>query len=118
MNKQDYIENLKQDAIEWMDDNAESYDSFDNAWYDMELTITGNDCGSYYCNTKRAEESLAGVIWDTEVIDAVEAYGYEGIPMYKGAEAVDVIVRIALLGELYSELEEYYNEHYSENEDI
>lgn len=110
MNKEQYIGNLLADGIEFIDDNYDIYDTFDDLYDEMELVITGNDNGSYYCNTAKAEEALAGVIWDQDVIDAVRWLGYESIPLSEGAESADVIVRIALMNEVTNRLKNYYEE--------
>lgn len=110
MNKLEYTENVLADAMEWIDENIEYCDDFSSAFDDMELTITGNDNGSYYCNSRRAEEALEGIIFDEEINNAMRDYGYESLPLYKGAEACDVIVRIVILNELYAEVEDYFNE--------
>lgn len=110
MNKQQYIENLLADAKDWIDENAEYYDRFDDAYDEMQMVITGNDNGSYYCSTRRAEESLSGVMWDNDVIELCKDLGYDGIPTEKGAEACDVIVRYVLCGDIYGEAEDYFDE--------
>lgn len=115
MNKQDYIDELKSDGEDWIDDYFyESYDpdyDFSDVYPDMELSITGNDNGSYYCSTAKAQEAIAEAMWDEEVVNAVRDMGFDGIPTDKGPEAVDVIIRIALLGEVISELEDYFDEN-------
>lgn len=115
MNKQEYIENIKSDGEEWIDDYFESgqwdgEEEFSDIYYDMELVITGNDNGSYYCSTAKAQEAIAEAMWDDDIVNAIRELGYDGIPTDKGPEAVDVIIRCALLGEIYSDLEEYFDE--------
>lgn len=117
MDKNGYLSELYADGREWIEENVEYYDSFDDAYFDMELTITGNDNGSYYCNSYKAREALEGVLWDDDVVDAIRDMGFDGMPTDRGPETCDVLVRIALLGELYSKLEDYFDELKEEQEE-
>lgn len=110
MNKKQYLEDIKCDGQDWLDENAEYYDNFDDAYYDMEMTITGSDNGSYYCNAAMAAKAVADIIWDEEVVWEVQSLGYNGIPTELGPETCDVIIRCALLPFLYDDLEEYFYE--------
>lgn len=111
LNKQDYLNEIEDECREYIEENLDYYTNFAQLYEDMQMTVTGNDCGSYYCNTLKAEKALEGVIWDDEVNDLCKGLGYEnGIPMDQGAEAADVIVRYVLMDQLYSNLEEYFND--------
>lgn len=109
MNKVEYLDNILSDGQCWIDENIDYYDSFDSAYDDMELDITGNANGSYYCNAAKAAEAVSDVIWDGDIVLEVQAYGYNGMPTELGPETCDVLVRIALLPWLYNELEDYFN---------
>lgn len=115
MNKRDYLEELESDGIDYIDeyfrDSFDPDEDFSDIYSDMELRITGNDNGSYYCNSAKAQEAIAEAMWDEDIVNAVRELGYDGIPTDKGPEAVDVIIRIVLLGEIYSDLEEYFEEN-------
>ena len=115
MNKHEYIEELLDAGKEYIDEYFEcSFDpdeDFSDIFDDMQLRITGNDNGSYYCSSAKAKEAIADAMWDEEVVDAVRDLGYDGIPTDKGPEAVDVIIRFALLGEVYSDLECYFDDN-------
>lgn len=115
MDKQDYIDALRSDGEDWIDEYLESSysegEDFSDVYSDMELVITGNDNGSYWISTAKAKEAIAEAMWDEEVVDAVRELGFDGIPTDKGPEAVDVIIRVALLGEVYSDLEDYFEEN-------
>lgn len=92
MNKKQYLDNLLIDGKEYLDD-AYQWDneaSFDEVYPEMELVITGNDNGSYYCNSRRAEEAVSDVLWDEDVVDSVRDLGYDGMPTHKGAEALEL----------------------------
>ena len=115
MNKQEYLEDLLESGKEWIDDyfygSFDPDDEFSDIYDDMQMVITGNDNGSFYCSTAKAAEAISEAMWDEEVVDLIRELGYDGIPTDKGPEAVDVIIRYALLGEVYSELEDYFNEN-------
>ena len=113
MNKQEYLDELLESGKEWIDDyfygNFDPDDEFSDVYDEMQLVITGNDNGTFYCSTAKAKEAISDAMWDEEVVDLVRDLGYDGIPTDKGPEAVDVIIRYALLGEVYSELEDYFD---------
>lgn len=115
MNKNEYIEELILDGQNYIDEYFENSfdpnDEFSDIYSDLELSITGNDNGSYYCNSYKAGQAISEAMWDDDVVDAVKELGYDSIPTDKGPEGVDVIIRIALLGEVYSDLEDYFDEH-------
>lgn len=75
------------------------------------MSITGNDNGSFYCSSAKAKEAISDAMWDEEIVDLIRELGYDGIPTDKGPEAVDVIIRYVLIGEVYSELEDYFDEN-------
>lgn len=120
MNYQEYLEEILESAKEWINDNIDCYakDDFDSAWEDLELCVTGNDNGSFYCNSAKAKEALSGVIFDERVVRACSDYGYGGIPTDMGPEACDVIVRCVLLQEVHAEIEEYWDESYVDIETV
>lgn len=115
MNKQEYLDELLESGKEWINDyfygSFDPDDEFSDIYDDMQMVITGNDNGSYYCSTAKATEAISEAMWDEEVVDLIRDLGYDGIPTDKGPEAVDVIIRYALLGEVYSELEDYFEEN-------
>lgn len=115
MNKQEYIEEILESGKEWIDDyfygSFDPDDEFEDIRDDMELVITGNDNGSFYCSTAKAKEAIADAMWDEEIVDLIRDLGYNGIPTDKGPEAVDVIIRYALLGEVYHDLRDYFEDN-------
>lgn len=70
-----------------LDDYAEKLN--DALWVDD--SVTGNASGSFFCNTYKAEEALAGN-WELAA-EALECFGDDVNPFKKGAEWVDVTVR-------------------------
>lgn len=84
---EDYAEKLN-DAL-WIDDS-----------------VTGNASGSFFCNSYKAEEALAGN-WGLAA-EALECFGDDVNPFEKGAEWVDVTIRCYLLNGCISDyIEEY-----------
>ena len=110
MNKREYIENIYNDAVEWMDENINDYDSFHDAYVEMGNVISGNYNGSYYCNAAKADDALSGVMWDDEVMNAVEIYYGEPLPLSEGPEICDVVVRMSLLYLIYDDIFDYWTE--------
>lgn len=112
MNRQQYEQAVLEGSKEWIDENVEYYDCFESAKDDMELVVTGNDNGSYYCNTARAEEALSGVMFDSSIADALKfEFGIGGgLPLNRGAETCDVLVRFVCFYEQLSAIEEYFDE--------
>ena len=112
MNWNDYLEQVKEDAIEYIEENAEHCEDFEEMYEDLFLSdsVTGNSSGSYTFSSAKAAEYVGGIIFDGDAIAAFEQLGYEGIPTKQGPEACDVIARCIALEYAYGELEEYFNE--------
>ena len=91
---EDYSEKLN-DAL-WVDDS-----------------VTGNASGSYFCNSYKAEEALAGN-WELAG-EALEEFGYDNINAFeKGAEWIDCIIRCYLLNQSIAEYVEEYEDELTE----
>ena len=70
-------------------------------------SITGNSCGSYYCNSAKAEQEAADVVFDPTFWDAYDThYGSDRIDM-RDPEGFDVVVRIMAFYETQEKIEEY-----------
>lgn len=95
MEWQDYIEATQANALEFIEENYEFYDSYSELMDDMmdDDSVTGNASGSFTMNRAQAEENVQGIIFNPNVVQEFKALGYDGIPTEKGAEAVDVIAR-------------------------
>lgn len=76
-----------------LDDYAEKLN--EALWFDD--SVTGNASGSFFCNSYKAEEALAGN-WNLAA-EALEEFAYnDGFNAFaKGAEWVDVTIRCYLL---------------------
>lgn len=91
-----------------------SFDEFREAaeehYYDIELTATGNDNGSFFCSTARAVEFIGTGVWDEELVSMMREYGH--IPT--DPETWDVAARITVFGEAWSrvmdEIEESFDD--------
>ena len=111
MEKYNYLEQIKEDVINFIEendivvtvDNREEIDEQlnDELWNDDD--ITGNETGSYFRDTDRAAEAIA-FNWDL-LAEALDAFGYEDInPIKKGVEWCDVLIRCYLLPQAISEV--------------
>ena len=105
--KYDYMENLKGDIKDYIEENKEYLEGKDeNELYDimfLEDSITGNASGSYTFNTWKAEENICH---NMDLLREVQSeFGY--LPteyISKGAEWADVIIRCYLLGQALGEV--------------
>lgn len=122
MNYNDYYQQVKNDAIDAIDEQFDcGYWDGDTEWdvvYDnlfIDDGVTGNGSGSYTFNAAEARENVADAIWDEKVLDALYNIGCDGeqIAQYLRdgeAEALDVCIRCAMLGQVYSEIEEHFSD--------
>lgn len=107
MERYEYLEAVKADVNEWINDNegmSFKWTEFDDAdeaaeWLHDKLwgedSVTGNASGSYYCNTWKAEEAICHN-WDL-LAEALEEFGRDLDVLKDGAEACDVTIRCYLL---------------------
>lgn len=108
----DYREAMTEDVKEWIKENIDltewtedreglEQQLNDDLW--TEDSITGNASGSYYCNSYKAEESIAHN-WNllNEALDEFEQNNINVIE--KGAEWADVIIRCYLLRSVISDV--------------
>lgn len=108
----DYREAMTEDVKEWIKENIDltewtedreglEQQLNDDLW--TEDSITGNASGSYYCNSYKAEESIAHN-WDL-LNEALDEFGQNDINVIKkGAEWADVTIRCYLLWSVISEV--------------
>ena len=92
----------------------ENNDDFNDAWDEfyedlfMDDSVTGNASGSYWSNSKKAEESLGEFIWDEDIILLLEEMGYTIEDVIKrGPEAMDVIIRCAMLSSVCEDIRDF-----------
>ena len=105
----DYREAVKSDILDYIEENYTPEEIreelSDRDEWEQRLnddlwicdSVTGNASGSYYCNSYRAEQALAGN-WGL-LAEALTEFGCECNAISRGAEWCDVTVRCYLLGE-------------------
>ena len=127
MTNYSYLENIKADVKEYIDNEINLKDFSDREELEEKLndtlwtedSVTGNASGSYYCNSWKAEEALAHN-WDL-LAEAMKEFGCEVDLLEKGAEWADVTIRCYLLGqaigEVLDEMEEELEEAFADDEE-
>lgn len=116
MTNYNYLESIKADVKEYIDNEITLKDFTDREELEQKLnddlwvedSVTGNASGSYYCNAWKAEEALAHN-WDV-LEEALAEFGCEENPIEKGAEWCDVTIRCYLLGQAIAEVLEEMEE--------
>lgn len=113
----DYKESVKQDAIEFIDENYSYYNDFGDLFDHLELSVTGNDNGSYYCNSYAAKEALKDIIFDNEFHELLDysdlRNGFYHYINENDPESADVIARIIILWDMYDDIKDYWEENYN-----
>lgn len=124
MNYSDYHEAVYSDTIEYIEDQGYLHNFADpdpnctwgwNDFLDMmeeiELCVTGNDNGSYYCNSYKAKQALQDAVFDEDILTLLSAHGLEDSfwrYMREGDyESADVIIRCAMFYEVYDDVQEW-----------
>ena len=127
MTNYNYLENIKADVKEYIDNEINLKDFSDREELEEKLnedlwtcdSVTGNASGSYYCNSWKAEEALAHN-WDL-LAEAMKEFSCEVDLLEKGAEWADVTIRCYLLGqaigEVLDEMEEELEEVFADDEE-
>lgn len=110
MKNYDYLENVKEDVRNYIEENKIVVTSSNREEVEQELneyvvckcSVTGNASGSYTFSTWQAEENLCH---NFELLtEALTEFGYDLSYLEKGAEACDVTIRCYLLGQAISEV--------------
>ena len=127
MTNYNYLENIKADVKEYINNEINLKDFSDREELEEKLndtlwtedSVTGNASGSYYCNSWKAEEALAHN-WDL-LAEAMKEFCCEVDLLEKGAEWADVTIRCYLLGqaigEVLDEMEEELEEAFADDEE-
>ncbi|MBT1161229.1 hypothetical protein [Bifidobacterium sp. SO1] len=108
MENYNYSDAVRSDILDWLEDNHSLYMDADDARDSCELTVTGNDNGSYTCSSYQAAEYVRPFIWGSEW-DAFTDYVTDELGMDMGkamqdAETLDVYVRFYYFGQVWQEL--------------
>lgn len=114
MERYDYLEAMKEDIREYLNDNyteaelaeaIEDREEFETVLYDdlwIVDSVTGNASGSYFCNAWSAEEALCH---NLELLsEAMQEFCCDVDALSKGAEWCDVTIRCYLLGQAIAEV--------------
>lgn len=114
MNYNDYLVEVESDALDFLDENIEHYDDFDDAFDAMFCSdyVTGNGSGSYTFNSYKAQQNVKDAIFDENIVTLLD---WNGINIFdtlrdRGAETLDVIVRCYVLSDIYSIIEEHFKD--------
>lgn len=114
MNYNDYLVEVESDALDFLDENIEYYDDFDDAFDAMFCSdsVTGNGSGSYTFNSYKAQQNVKDAIFDENIVTLLD---WNGINIFdtlrdSGAETLDVIIRCYVLSDIYSIIEEHFKD--------
>jgi len=127
MTREEYLEEIKEDVLEYIGENI-NYEDFDDLeeleekLYDdcfTEDSVTGNGSGSYYFSKWKAAEAIGNIFEDDVLLEACQEFcGDLGEWIEKGAEHCDVCIRCYLLGEAIAEaIEEIADDFEEAHED-
>ena len=119
MTYEDYINDIIVDGKQYIkefleyDKNADLDEIIDAMFVS---NVTGNDNGSYYCNSYKAKQAVKDVIFEDWFKDMCDEFGVferkDVIDFLYDPESLDVSVRCYLLGS--SEVIEAFENYYSE----
>ena len=101
-----YLDNFKND--DW------DYNDFSDLMDEIEMYISGNDTGSYYFNSQKAQEAVKDIIFDDDFYDAAQChetwYYFQKYLGKQDAEAADVIARLTAFYENWNDILEWVEE--------
>ena len=102
MNIQDYKNQLTDDILDFAQECKGYCDSIEKFRDEAFLSdsVTGNASGSYTFSIWQAEENIKHLLFDDELLEMFQEYGYDHIPLEKGAEFIDVSIRCFLVDEV------------------
>lgn len=90
----EYKHSVQMDMLDYIEENLQSFkDNKFRAIDDMRMQVTGNDSGSYYCDSCKARKAVSPAMW--EVGDELGKY-YGNITFAnaaKDAEYMDLLIR-------------------------
>jgi len=122
MTYDDYCKAVISDAEDVIAEN------FDNGSYDAETdftdvydalfvddAVTGNGSGSYTFNSAKAKENVKDAVFDDDIMTIVRGMGVDRYAftdyIAEGKwETMDVIIRCAILNDVYGQIEDYFDD--------
>ena len=114
MNYNDYLDEVESAAQDFLDENIEYYDNFDDAFDAMFCSdyVTGNGSGSHTFNSYKAQQNVKDAIFDRSIVTLLD---WNGINIFdtlrdNGAEILDVTIRCYILSDIYPIIEEYFKD--------
>lgn len=123
MDFREYVEDTIIDARNFCDENADSYDDFDEMWDDLTNSddVTGNLSGSYTFNSFAAQQNVKDVLVDQEFWAEMEGIDCQDMVCEwlrnKDYESIDVIARYCAVQQHYCEIEDRFNDAKSKDEE-
>lgn len=104
--KNGYIDNFKYDDL--------GFNDFSELMDEIELHVTGNNNGSYYFNSQKAQEAVKDIIFDDDFYDAAQChetwYYFQKYLGKQDAEATDVIARLTAFCENWCDIQKWLEE--------
>lgn len=111
MTLQEYKGQIKADIldnVEYYKDSVSDLEELsEQMWTDD--SITGNGSGTYFDSEDKAREAVGDLIWSNDLVDIFKEFGYDRVPMEKGARYIDTSIRCFLLNECIYDLENELN---------
>ena len=126
MNYKQYVNQVRNDAIEYIDDQVNSGywtkdTSIDDIYDELFVAdgVTGNGSGSYTFNSYRASENVADAIWDDDIVCAFDEIGVNVSEFIENhdPEGLDVSIRCAILSHIMGDLEEHFDELFDDDDE-
>lgn len=112
MNIQDYKNELKSDLLDFAKESAGYIDSLEKFEDEAFLSdsVTGNASGSYTFSTYQAQENIKDLLFSDELLEMFKDFGFDRIPLERGAEYIDVSIRCFLVNQVIYENEDEIKE--------
>lgn len=124
MNYSDYHEAVYSDTIDYIKEQGYlgnfadpdpdctwGWNDFLDMMDEIELCVTGNDNGSYYCNSYKAKKALEDAVFDQDILTLLSAHGMEDsfwrYMREHDYESADVIIHCAMFYEVYDDVQEW-----------
>ena len=126
MNYEQYVNQVRNDAIEYIDNQVNSGywtkdTSIDDIYDELFVAdgVTGNGSGSYTFNHYCAAKNVSDAIWDDDIVCALGEMGVNVNEFIDSCdpEGLDVSIRCAILSHVMGDLEEHFDELFDDDDD-